>query len=149
MSVFRSQQRMPVCAIERNREERVQARATAEASRTEVERQLAETRVEIERLDGDLKLAAERLENAAQRRTRATEEKQDAQKRAAQGERETEALVEPAAEPELDHEHRDVEPAAELRVEGEQPLLAVGAGGGGIRHPGELEVEDGAEHAAA
>src|SRR5438046_9952358 len=53
---------------EREREAGVQARHTAEARRTEVERRLADAKLESGRLGGDLALAAERLRNAGQRR---------------------------------------------------------------------------------
>ncbi|HEY7685495.1 MAG TPA: chromosome segregation protein SMC [Gemmatimonadales bacterium] len=73
---------------EHERESRVQARHTAEARRTEVERRLADAKLEAERLGGDLALAAERLGNAAQRRTRALEERAEKERRATQAERE-------------------------------------------------------------
>ncbi|HXO84729.1 MAG TPA: AAA family ATPase, partial [Gemmatimonadales bacterium] len=49
---------------ERQREARVQARHTAEARRTEVERRLGDAKLEVGRLENDLALAAERLGNA-------------------------------------------------------------------------------------
>jgi chromosome segregation protein len=73
---------------EREREARVQARHTAEARRTEVERRLADARLEVGRLESDLALAAERLGNAGQRRHTAAEERVQAERRAAQAERE-------------------------------------------------------------
>ncbi len=76
---------------ERGREAKVQARHTAEARRTEVERRLGDARVEASRLEGDLKLAAERLSNASQRRTSAASERAENQQRAAQAAREREA----------------------------------------------------------
>src|SRR5688572_13522302 len=69
---------------ERGREARVQARHTAEARRTEVERRLANARLEVGRLEGDLNLAAERMQHASQRRDRAIEERTTAEMRAAQ-----------------------------------------------------------------
>ena len=63
--------------------------------------------------------------------------------------RQADALIQPAAQPELREEHRHVEPAAELGVQGQQPLLAVGPRRSGIRHVGELEVEDGAQQTPA
>jgi chromosome segregation protein len=76
---------------ERGRETRVQARHTAEARRTEVERRLADARLEVGKLEGDLNLAAERMQHAAQRRERALEERTTAEMRAAQAGREYEA----------------------------------------------------------
>src|SRR5512142_2105338 len=75
---------------EREREAGMQARHTAEARRTEVERRLADAKLEAERLQGDLAVAAERLTNAAQRRERALEERVERERRAAQAERERE-----------------------------------------------------------
>jgi chromosome segregation protein len=76
---------------ERQREARVQARHTAEARRTEVERRLGEAKLEVGRLESDLAIAAERLHNAEQRRHTAAEERAHAERRAAQAEREHEA----------------------------------------------------------
>jgi chromosome segregation protein len=90
------QLRQHLAEREREREARVQSRATAEAGRTELERRLAGTRVEVERLEGDIKLAAERLDNATSRTTRAREERVQAETRGAQAARE-----EAAAEAEL------------------------------------------------
>jgi chromosome segregation protein len=78
-------------AAEHERETLAQARHTAEARRTEVERRHADARLEAERLQGDLALAAERLGNAAQRRARALDERAEKERRAAQAEREREA----------------------------------------------------------
>ncbi|MFB3070393.1 MAG: AAA family ATPase [Gemmatimonadales bacterium] len=79
---------------EREREERVQARATAEAQRNEIERRLAERRLEVGKLEGDLQLASERLKNALERKARAREERTHAEARAAQAGREKEAAAE-------------------------------------------------------
>ena len=73
---------------EHQREARVQARHTAEARRTEVERRLGDARLEVGRLESDLALAAERLGNAGQRRQTAADERVQAERRAAQAERE-------------------------------------------------------------
>jgi chromosome segregation protein len=75
------------------REARVQARHTAEARRTEVERRLADAKLEVGRLESDLALAAERLSNAGQRRQTAGDERIQAERRAAQAEREHEAAA--------------------------------------------------------
>ena len=61
---------------EREREAGVQARHTAEARRTEVERRLADAKLETGRLEGDLALAAERLRNAGQRRAAAAQRRE-------------------------------------------------------------------------
>lgn len=78
---------------EHQREARVQARHTAEARRTEVERRLGDAKLEVGRLESDLALAAERLSNAAQRRQTAADERVQAERRAAQAEREHEAAA--------------------------------------------------------
>ena len=78
---------------ERQREARVQARHTAEARRTEVERRLADAKLEVGRLENDLALAAERLSNAGRRRQTATDERVQGERRAAQAEREHEAAA--------------------------------------------------------
>src|SRR5207302_81992 len=64
-------ERAKLADAEQAREAEVQARHTAEARRTGVERRLNEARLEVGRLEGDLALAAERLRNAGQRRTTA------------------------------------------------------------------------------
>jgi chromosome segregation protein len=87
---------------ERGREARVQARHTAEARRTEVERRLADAKLEVGRLEGDLKLAAERLQHASQRRDRALEERTTAAMRAAQAGREHDAAAAECAAAERD-----------------------------------------------
>jgi len=87
---------------ERERETRVQARHTAEARRTEVERRLGDAKLEVGRLDSDLALAAERLGNAGQRRQTAVEERAQGERRAAQAEREREAAAAECAAAERD-----------------------------------------------
>ena len=83
---------------EHQREARVQARHTAEARRTEVERRLGDAKLEVGRLESDLALAAERLGNAAQRRQTAAEERSQAEQRATRALREHDAAeVERAA----------------------------------------------------
>src|SRR5207253_766353 len=64
-------ERAKLADAEQAREAEVQARHTAEARRTDVERRVNEARLEIGRLEGDLALAAERLRNAGQRRATA------------------------------------------------------------------------------
>src|SRR2546428_3680691 len=78
---------------EKERESRAQARHTAEARRTEVERRLADAKLEIGRLDGDLALAAERLHNAGQRRAKAGQDRTQAEVKSAQAERERDAAA--------------------------------------------------------
>ena len=87
---------------EHGREAHVQARHTAEARRTEVERRLADLRLEVGRLEGDLNLAAERLQHAAQRRDRALEERTTAAMRAGQAGREHAAAAAECAAAERD-----------------------------------------------
>ena len=87
---------------ERERETRVQARHTAEARRTEVERRLADAKLEVGRLESDVALAAERLGNAGQRRQTAAEERAQGERRAAQAEREREAAAAECAAAERD-----------------------------------------------
>src|SRR5688500_9743031 len=87
---------------EREREARVQARHTAEARRTEVERRLGDAKVEVGRLESDLALAAERLGNAGQRRQTAADERAQSERRAAQADREHEAAAAERAAAERD-----------------------------------------------
>jgi len=94
--------RLRLADAEREREARVQARHTAEAERTEVERRLADARIAVGRLEGDLKLAAERLANAAERRARAGEERAQDEQRASQAERERDAAQAECAAAEAD-----------------------------------------------
>jgi len=91
-----------LAAAERERETRVQARHTAEARRTEVERRLADARLEVGRLEGDLALAAERLHNAGQRRVTAGQRRGQEESRAVQAEREREAAAAECAAAERD-----------------------------------------------
>ncbi len=78
---------------ERLREGRAQARHSAEAQRTEIERRLADAKLEIGRLEGDLALAAERLHNAGQRRAKAGQDRTQAELRAGHAERERDAAL--------------------------------------------------------
>src|SRR5439155_257028 len=75
------------------RETGVQARHTAEARRTEVERRLADAKLETGRLEGDLALAAERLRNAGQRRASAGQRREQEEARALQAEGERAAAA--------------------------------------------------------
>ena len=87
---------------EKEREARAQARHSAEAHRTEVERRLADAKLEIGRLEGDLALAAERLHNAGQRRAKAGQDRTQAEAHAAQAERERDAAAAEQAAAERD-----------------------------------------------
>ncbi|MCZ6857420.1 MAG: AAA family ATPase [Gemmatimonadetes bacterium] len=103
---------------EREREERVQARATAEAQRNEIERRLAERRLEVGKLEGDLELASERLKNAVERKARAREERIHADARAAHADREKEeAAAERVAATEA---HQSVQTELDLRASDEK-----------------------------
>src|SRR5207237_743206 len=87
---------------EQAREAEVQARHTAEARRTDVERRLNEARLDVGRLEGDLALAAERLRNAGQRRTTAGRRREQEAGRALQAERERAAAEAECAAAERD-----------------------------------------------
>ncbi len=78
---------------ERERQAAVEARAGAEARRSEVERRVGEARLAAGTLEGDLALAAERSTNAASRRERAVAERADAQVSAVRVTREREAAA--------------------------------------------------------
>jgi chromosome segregation protein len=87
------ERRETLSSTERKREERVQARATAEARRTVVERQLAEKRLDAGKLEGDLNLASERLQNVTSRKERAQEERQLAEARGSKAQLELDAAA--------------------------------------------------------
>jgi len=92
-------ERAKLADAEQAREAEVQARHTAEARRTDVERRVNEARLEVGRLEGDLALAAERLRNAGQRRATAGRRREQEAGRALQTEREraaAEAALQPA-----------------------------------------------------
>ncbi len=110
---------------ERKREAKVQARHTAEARRTEVERRLADAKIEVGRLEGDLALAGERLGNAGLRRTKAAEERTQSDLRAAQADREWEAAdaERATAERDLAGVQRELEARTALEQEGRERLL--------------------------
>src|SRR5207253_2604808 len=95
-------ERAKVADTERAREAEVQARHSAEAQRTDVERRLNEARLEVGRLEGDLALAAERLRNAGQRRTTAGRRREQQAERALQTERERAAAEAECAAAERD-----------------------------------------------
>ena len=111
---------------EREREAGVQARHTAEARRTEVERRLADAKLETGRLEGDLALAAERLRNAGQRRTAAAQRREQEDARALQAERERAAAAAEcdAAERDLASVGQELAGRTTLEQEGRDRLLA-------------------------
>src|SRR2546423_3830837 len=76
-------ERATLADAEQAREVEVQARHTAEARRTDVERRVNEARLEVGRLEGDLALAAERLRNAGERRATAGRRREQEGERAA------------------------------------------------------------------
>ena len=106
-----------LAACERQRETRVQARATAEARRAEVERRLAAAQLEVGRLEGDARLAGERLDNAAQRHTRAQVERDQAREVAQQATRERDAAAQERAAAET--ARRSVQTELDLRTASE------------------------------
>ncbi len=78
---------------DRQRQAAVEARAGAEARRSEVERRVGEARLAVSTLEGDLALATERIGNASARRERALSERADTQASAARVSREREAAA--------------------------------------------------------
>jgi len=80
-----------VGSIETRRDEVARARALAESQRTETARHLGDVRVDLGKLDGDLALAAERLANAAARKLRAGEEREQMEGRHQQAVRDQQA----------------------------------------------------------
>ncbi|PYP10525.1 MAG: hypothetical protein DMD56_08715 [Gemmatimonadetes bacterium] len=111
---------------ERERDTGMQARHTAEARRTEVERRLADAKLETGRLEGDLALAAERLRNAGQRRATAGQRREQEDARAFQAERERAAAAAECATAERDLASVGQELAGRtaLEQEGRDGLLA-------------------------
>src|SRR2546425_3979927 len=116
---------------EREREAGVQARHTAEARRTEVERRLADAKLETGRLEGDLALAAERLRNAGQRRATAAQRREQEDAGASQAERERAAASAEcdAAERDLASVGQELTGRTALEQEGRDRLLAQRATG--------------------
>jgi chromosome segregation protein len=95
-------ERARLADAEHEREAQGQARHTAEARRTDVERRLSEAKLEVGRLEGDLALAAERLRNAGQRRATAGQRREQEEGRAVQTERERAAAAAESAAAERD-----------------------------------------------
>src|SRR2546430_291629 len=108
------------------RSARAQARHTAEARRTEVERRLNDAKLEVGRLEGDLALAAERLHNAGQRRAKAALDRASSETRAARADREREAIAAEcgAAEGDLAAVQRELANRTTLEQEERDRLLA-------------------------
>jgi chromosome segregation protein len=102
---------------ERQRENHLQARATAEVRRAELQRRLAETRVEIERLEGDVNVAREKLGNAAVRKSRAADERQQAEGRASRADLERDAAA--AERIAAEQARKSVQTELDLRVDSE------------------------------
>jgi chromosome segregation protein len=119
-------ERARLAEAEREREVRVQARHTAEARRTEVERRLAEAKLQVGRLEGDLALAAERLHNAGQRRAAAGQRREQEEGRAAQAERQHAAAAAEAeaADHDLASVAQELAGRTALEQEGRDRLLA-------------------------
>ena len=111
---------------EGEREAGVQARHTAEARRTEVERRLADAKLETGRLEGDLALAAERLRNAGQRRATAGQRREQEESHAVQAERERVAAAAEcaAAERDLASVGQELAGRTTLEQQGRDRLLA-------------------------
>src|SRR5438128_3882696 len=111
---------------EKGREASAQARHTAEVTRTDVERRLADGKVEVGRLEGDLALAAERLHNAGQRRAKAALDRASSETRAARADREREAVAAEcgAAEGDLAAVQRELANRTTLEQEVRDRLLA-------------------------
>ena len=109
--------RTTLAGRDRERHAAVEARAGAEARRTEVERRVAEDRVAVTTLEGDLALAAERLANATARRERALAEGAEAASSAARSGREREAAAAERAAAERDREMVQRELAARQAAE--------------------------------
>jgi len=119
-------ERARLAEAERTREARAQARHTAEARRTEVERRLNDAKLEVGRLEGDLALAAERLHNAGQRRAKAALDRASSETRAARADREREAVAAEcgAAEGDLAAVQRELANRTTLEQEVRDRLLA-------------------------
>src|SRR6059036_802024 len=119
-------ERARLTEAERTREARAQARHTAEARRTEVERRLADAKLESGRLEGDLALAAERLRNAGQRRATAAQRREQEEARAVQAERERAAAAAEceAAERDLASVGQELAGRTALEQEGRDGVLA-------------------------
>jgi chromosome segregation protein len=126
LAAARPGERTRLEAAEAEREAGVQARHTAEARRTEVERRLADAKLETGRLEGDLALTAERLRNAGQRRATAGRRREQEEARAFQAERERVAAAAEceAAERDLGSVGQELAGRTTLEQEGRDRLQA-------------------------
>ncbi len=126
----------------RQREKFIQERATAEASRGALERQLGETRLMLQRLESDLSLSAERLEHQTERKQRATEERAEVEARAERASQELEAASheQQAAE----EARQSVQGELDLRTANEEEVKAKLTGQRDVVR----ELEEGLQHEA-
>ncbi len=111
--------RARVTGAAQRREEAAQARAAAEARRTDVARRLAAVQVEIGRLEGDLALAGERLANATARRLRAADERTQTDLRAQQARMEQDSASADRENAAVEHERIRAELAGRAEAEEE------------------------------
>jgi len=135
--------REKVGVSERERESRVQARATAEARRSELQRRLSETRVDIERLEGDVNLAREKLANAAIRKSRAIDERRAAEEQASQADLERDAAA--AERAAAEQARASVQTELDLRVTSEGEVRGQLAGQRGLVRETEAALQQQAE----
>ena len=104
--------------LELARQAAAEARAGAEAQRSEVERRVGEGRLAVSALEGDAALAAERRANAASRRERALAERGEAQASAVRVTRERDAAATERQAAERDR--AAVQAELEARLAGEE-----------------------------
>jgi chromosome segregation protein len=109
--------RAVLAAQEQERHAAAEARAGAEAQRSELDRRVGEARVAITTLEGDLAVAAERQANATARRERALAEHADAAAAGARVAREREAAAAERASAERDRSAVQQELDARLAAE--------------------------------
>ena len=104
--------------LEQARQAATEARAGAEAQRSEVERRVGEGRLAVSTLEGDVALAAERRANAAARRERALAERSDAQASAVRVTRERDAAA--AERQAAEHDRSAVQAELDARLAAEE-----------------------------
>jgi chromosome segregation protein len=107
---------------EQERQVAVEARAGAEAQRSEVDRRVGEARLALSTLEGDLALAAERRANAAARRERALAERTEAQASAVRVTRERDAAA--AERQAAERDRAGVQAELDARLAAEQATRA-------------------------
>ena len=122
LAVTLPEARALLAARDRERQAAVEARAGAEAQRSELDRRVGEARLAVTTLDGDLALAAERQANATARRERALAEHADAAAAAARVAREREAAA--AEHQSAERDHAAVQQELEARVAAEERTRA-------------------------